>query len=258
MTIAFFDVDETLLATKSMLDFWDHWTRRPGAKGQVPPLDDELNTLIRSGASRAEQNRAYYRRFAGVPLADVQEAARQWYAGYRERPDAYVTAGLSALARHREAGHAVVLVSGSARPILAPVAQDLGAYEVLSTEQHTAPHTGDQHTAPHTGDQHTAPHTGDQHTAPHTERSILTGEVRHPMIGAAKADAVTGFLGRIGMDPAGCYAYGDHSSDLAMLRAVGHAVVVGADPVLLGQARSSGWPVLPSHTGPKSVAMAAS
>ncbi|MHC0429383.1 HAD family hydrolase, partial [Streptomyces sp. O3] len=215
--IAFFDVDETLLAAKTMLDFWNHWTRLTGPD---PRADDELATLVRSGAARAEQNRAYYRRFAGVPLTDVQEAARQWYAAYRNRPRPYVTAGLRALARHREAGHGVVLVSGSSWPILAPVAQDLGADQVLCTEQYT-------------------------------DDGILTGEVRHPMIGTAKADAVTGLARRLGVDPADCYAYGDHSSDLAMLRATGNATVIGADQVLAKQARRSGWLVLPSDAGPK-------
>jgi HAD superfamily hydrolase (TIGR01490 family) len=121
---------------------------------------------------------------------------------------------VSALRAHRAAGDAVVLVSGSFLPCLAPVADDLGVTRVLCTQVTVAP------------------------------LGTLTGAVEAPMIGRAKADAVRATIAGLGLSAAACWAYGDHASDLEMLRAVGHPSVVGDDPVLIGQAREHGWPVL--------------
>ncbi|MFD0331847.1 HAD hydrolase family protein [Streptacidiphilus monticola] len=39
------------------------------------------------------------------------------------------------------------------------------------------------------------------------------------------------------VDAAACVAFGDHPSDLPMMRAVGHAVAVGDDPEVVAFAR---------------------
>jgi phosphoserine phosphatase len=77
------------------------------------------------------------------------------------------------------------------------------------------------------------------------------------MIGDAKADAVREVVTTLDIDPGCCSAYGDHSSDLAMLCVVGRPTVVGRDPVLLAAARREGWPVLPATTTPCGVLTAA-
>ncbi|MFC9050901.1 MULTISPECIES: HAD family hydrolase [Streptomyces violaceoruber group] len=225
--IAFFDVDETLITAKSMLDFArqaPHSLRddiTAQASGQRHSADADLTAMRRRGASRVEMNRVYYRRYAGVSLARLQEAGRDWYHAYRTRPDGYVRAGLAALARHRRAGHTIVLISGSARPLLTPLAQDLGADRILCTEQFA------------------------------DAQGVLTGEVDRPMIGEAKAEAVTEVMAKRGVVPADCFAYGDHESDFGMLQAVGNPVVVGTDLVLVRHAQASNWPVLPADAGPR-------
>nr|BFD87670.1 hypothetical protein StreXyl84_70710 [Streptomyces sp. Xyl84] len=263
--IAFFDVDETLIAAKSLLDFWEFWRRERGeaaatpapaapaalatarealapatVSGPVPtPVTATVTDLAPGTASgpatasgvvaasgpvpvpagcggdgpgREEANRAYYRRYAGVPVAALEAAGRRWYTAYRRRPAALVRATAEALARHRAAGDGVVLVSGSCRSLLLPLARDVGADVVCCTEQLS-------------------------------QGGVFTGEVGRPMIGDTKADAVSALLAESGIAAGDCIAYGDHSSDLAMLRAVGQAVVVGADPVLNRHARRLNWPV---------------
>ncbi|MDN0193476.1 HAD-IB family phosphatase [Streptomyces sp. S.PNR 29] len=243
--VAFFDVDETLIAAKSMLAFWDFWSASPEAR-RIPAHPSEpgegpakgLETAHRAGrpapataagpaldgggvpADRSVLNREYYRRFTGVPLADLRAVARRWYDAYRTGGRAFLTAGLGALARHRALGHEVVLVSGSLRPVLDAVAADLGATAVRCAEQAVTPD------------------------------GLLTGEIDRPMIGRAKADAVEAFLAERGAHGPDCHAYGDHDSDLPMLRSVGHPVVVGGSPALLREATRLGWPVLPAHRGP--------
>ncbi|MEU6505025.1 HAD-IB family hydrolase [Streptomyces sp. NPDC046942] len=216
--LAFFDVDETLIADKSMIEFWRHWAAAHPAR----TTDDtgELRAEAAATRDREELNRRYYRRYAGVPLDTLEAAGRRWYDGYRRGGAAFVLPAVDAVAAHRAAGHEIVLVSGSMRPLLAPLAEDLGASAILCTELVVS------------------------------AGGVLTGEVDRPMIGGAKADAATRILRERGADPGDCHAYGDHESDLALLRAVGNAVVVGDSPALHEAARHHGWPVVPARRGP--------
>ncbi|MFH8293629.1 HAD family hydrolase [Streptomyces sp. NPDC018059] len=216
--VAFFDVDETLISGKSMGDFWSHWARTAAGSPARCDLAGLLPELPR--LSRENANRAYYRLFAGVAPARLEEAGRSWYAGYRGRPDAAVVTVLAELRRHQRDGDRVVLVSGSFSACLTPLADDLGVDRVLCTRQITGPD------------------------------GLLTGEVVRPVIGDGKATAIAEALTDWSVDPASCFAYGDHSSDLPMLRAVGHPVAVGTDPVLVGHARRLDWRRLPVRTGP--------
>jgi HAD superfamily hydrolase (TIGR01490 family) len=221
--VAFFDVDETLIATKSLLAFWDYWVTRqggPAGPGRRPAPPVATSTAAAGPPDRSRLNRDYYRRYTGTPLPLLGAAARDWYALYRRGEHAFVTAGLHALARHRALGHEIVLVSGSLRPVVDAVAADLGATAVRCAEQTVA------------------------------EDGLLTGEIDRPMIGQAKADAVEAHLAERGARASDCHAYGDHDSDLPMLRAVGRPAVIGGAPALRHEAARLGWPTLSGATGP--------
>ncbi|MYS41938.1 HAD-IB family hydrolase [Streptomyces sp. SID5998] len=215
--LAFFDVDETVIAEKSLISFWEHWKSRcpawAAAGAARPPAEAQAR-------DRAELNRWYYRRYAGVPLAVLEAAGRLWYDDYRGGGSAFVRPAVDAVTAHRAAGREVVLVSGSMRPLLTPLAKDLGASAILCTELVVA------------------------------AGGALTGEVQRPMIGGAKAEAATRLMRARGADPGECFAYGDHESDLSLLRAVGKPVVVGDSPRLNDAAQRFGWPVAPALRGP--------
>ncbi|MFI0241800.1 HAD family hydrolase [Streptomyces sp. NPDC016845] len=216
--VAFFDVDETLLAEKSMLSFWLHWSAQLAREGRVP------GDLRLAGADRAALNRAYFAHFAGVHSSVLEESARRWYAGYRRGPRAYLPGTLRRLHEHRAYGDEIALVTGAGRLLVQPVADDLGAHHVLATEQVT------------------------------DADGRLTGEVTRSMIGDAKEEAVAALLRRLGVRAEDCHAYGDHSSDLSMLSSVGHPVVVGDDPVLTGHGLARGWRFLRQVPGPRGAA----
>jgi HAD superfamily hydrolase (TIGR01490 family) len=212
-TIAFFDVDETLLATKSMFDF----LRFRRSAEEHRRATDRLGSMARAGVDRVEINRAYYRLWAGEDWAGLMDRGRAWYAeirsGARIGPP-FIASTFAALGGHREAGHLIALMSGSFLPCLRPLADDLGVEIVLCTH-------------------------------PEVDSSgRLTGNVRHPMIGRSKGVVVHATARRRQANLTDCHAYADHASDLAMLRCVGHPNVVGTDPVLLAAARAGGWPVL--------------
>ncbi|WP_059012655.1 HAD family hydrolase [Streptomyces specialis] len=218
---AFFDVDETLLNVKSMFHFLRYWMARHGDDGSGhDAVMAEVRAQAAGGVPRTEINRRYYRRFAGVEHRELADAGREWYEEYRASRTAVVVSAWAAASRHRNAGDTVVLVSGSFRGLLEPMADDLGADVILCSEPIVGPD------------------------------GRLTGEIQRPMIGENKAAAVRATMARLGLGPDDCTCYGDHSSDLDMLMAVGNPVVVGADPVLIGQAQTLDWPVLPATPGP--------
>jgi HAD superfamily hydrolase (TIGR01490 family) len=77
------------------------------------------------------------------------------------------------------------------------------------------------------------------------EDGCFTGEPTGLFIyGADKARAIKRLADREGIDLKASYAYSDSSSDLPMLRAVGHPVAVNPDKELLAEARENGWQVL--------------
>jgi phosphoserine phosphatase len=77
------------------------------------------------------------------------------------------------------------------------------------------------------------------------EDGCFTGEPTGLFIyGADKARAIKRLADREGIDLKLSYAYSDSSSDLPMLRAVGHPVAVNPDKELLAEARENGWQVL--------------
>jgi HAD superfamily hydrolase (TIGR01490 family) len=59
-----------------------------------------------------------------------------------------------------------------------------------------------------------------------------------------KAEAMRELAAHEGIDLAASYAYSDSESDLPMLRAVGHAVVVNPDAELQRVAREEGWEIM--------------
>jgi HAD superfamily hydrolase (TIGR01490 family) len=64
------------------------------------------------------------------------------------------------------------------------------------------------------------------------------------MYGAGKARAITALAADEGIDLAGSYAYSDSESDLPMLAAVGHPVVVNPDANLRRIATEGGWEIV--------------
>ena len=73
----------------------------------------------------------------------------------------------------------------------------------------------------------------------------MTGAVGGPFIyGEGKVDAMRRFADDHDIDLDSSYAYSDSVSDLPMLRAVGHPVVVNPDEDLTAIAREEGWRVM--------------
>jgi HAD superfamily hydrolase (TIGR01490 family) len=212
---AFFDVDETLISVKSMFSFLGFYLDQRGHdENEFEVRSGRLRDMAAGGVTRNEVNRSFYTNFTGEPVADILDMGAQWYRQESKRTDFYHAVPLAELIRLRNGGTHVVLVSGSFRACLDPIASAVGAHQVFGTELES---------------------TG----------GLFTGHTGTPMIGHTKAETLLDTARQHGFDVAECVAYGDHASDLPMLRAAGKAVVVGNDPVLTDAARVHGWQQLP-------------
>lgn len=183
---AFFDVDETIIAVKSMRDFLNFYGAH---RGGLPTWESFIEALPR-GTGREDTNRAYYEIWRGLPRDEVMAWGALWFRGVARKPGFYIHPVLERLATLREAGSDIVLVSGSFDAILNPVAHQVGATAILCS-------------------------------SPEFENGRYTGTVQAPMIGSHKAQAALAYCERYGIDPGDCLAFGDHETDRSMLEAVG-------------------------------------
>ncbi|AYF78409.1 HAD-IB family hydrolase [Nocardia yunnanensis] len=215
---AFFDVDETLITVKSMFAFQRFWLAENGDDGsEYARLIDEIKQRAAAGAPREEVNRHYYRAYRGVRADALAAAGRRWFEQFTAGGGAYYSEAVKTLRAHRDSGHVTVLLSGSFAAAIAPIAAAVGADHLIAT------------------------------TPLVDAAGVLTGEVDQPMIGAAKAAAVTEFLHRHAIARENSYGYGDHASDLPFLRAVGHPGYRGDDAVLA--AHGFAWTHLGDRVG---------
>jgi HAD superfamily hydrolase (TIGR01490 family) len=124
-------------------------------------------------------------------------------------------AAAAALAEHIAAGDHVAVVSAALEPVVKALCQRLGVVDYAGAPCEIA-------------------------------EGRYTGRLSGPTPYAhEKARVVAGLMARWGADPADCWAYADHDTDLALLRSVGHPVAVNPRPGLLQEAKRAGWPILP-------------
>jgi HAD superfamily hydrolase (TIGR01490 family) len=120
---------------------------------------------------------------------------------------------LELMADHRAAGHRIVIVSASPEEIVLPLADYLGADDAIASRARL------------------------------DAEGRYTGEMEFDAFGPAKVRAMTELAERYGIDLDASYAYSDSATDLPMLEAVGHPVVVNPDRELAKVAAERGWEV---------------
>lgn len=196
--VAVFDVDETLIPFKSMFVFLEYAMKAklgPSAGGRSYRVFRAEIDMYRTTHSREEVNRLFYRVFKGWPLADLESLARRWWAELPAK-DRWIPDVLDVLKAHQSKGHPIILLSGSAKFILAPLATELGTDLTLATNLSVS------------------------------EAGICDGEILGiQTIGAGKRAALAQIEVLAEMD-AQLIGYGDHASDLGFLDYCDEAHVV--------------------------------
>ncbi len=210
---AFFDLDKTVIARAAMAAF------------RVPLYDGGL--IDRRAIARLLFGQLVYLHLGASEqrLGRMRESVLRLTAGWDQQqvraiveealeevvePIIYAEA-LDLIEQHRAAGDLVVIVSASPEEIVAPLGRHLGADMTIASR------------------------------AQIDDAGRYTGAMSFYAYGPYKADAMRALAAAHGVDLQRSFAYSDSYTDLPMLEAVGHPVVVNADRVLQRLARERGW-----------------
>ena len=213
---AFFDLDRTLLRRSSALALAGSFrergliSRRELARAALWQL-----LFVARGAS-AEAVRSAAEDGLVILRGFTPEEMRELVADAMEpvlKPLVY-REPLDLVARHRERGEPVYIVSATLEDIVGRLADELGFDGAIGTICEIGPDGA---------------YTGRTLRACHAE---------------GKAAAVRELAARDGLDLAACTAYSDSHTDLPFLEVVGNPVAVNPDRALRRIAAERGWPVL--------------
>ena len=212
---AFFDLDKTVIAKASMVAFSGP-LHRAGLVSKRMLLRAAWGQLAyaqfgATPAKLAKMRDSVLRLTRGWDQAEISEIVRDTLVEVVE-PIVFDEA-LELMREHREQGRKVFIVSASPEEIVAPLARYLGVDEALATR------------------------------AELDEHGRYTGRTERYCYGPEKVVAMAEAAERDGIDLAASYAYSDSATDLPMLEAVGHPVVVNPDRELQRAARANGWEV---------------
>ncbi|WP_019021758.1 HAD family phosphatase [Thioalkalivibrio sp. ALE23] len=229
MTLALFDLDNTLLAGDS-----DHaWNETLIARGAV-----DRESFAAGNDRFYEQYLAgtldifEFCRFAFAPLAEQpRERLEAWREAFMQEviEPMIAPAAHALLQRHREAGDELVIITATNQFVTAPIAQRLGVPNLLAT-------------------------------IAEERDGRFTGEVAGtPCFQHGKVDRLHAFLADHHDNPDAVMAqacfYSDSRNDIPLLERVGRPVAVDPDPTLDAHAREQGWERLTLRAGAQPVAL---
>jgi HAD superfamily hydrolase (TIGR01490 family) len=210
---AFFDLDKTLMAGSSGMQF-ARIAARHGVVGRRQLASwafEHLRYRLRgtTDARTSEVLKVARELLAGVPARSVERMNPEVMAAILPRVYPRM---LDEVYGHQDAGRATFIVSAAGNGVVEPLAAVLGMDGGIGTSYEIG------------------------------EDGAFTGRLDGPFVyGPGKVEAMEAFAAEHGIDLAESFAYSDSLSDLPMLRAVGHPVVVNPDPPLAELAREEGW-----------------
>jgi HAD superfamily hydrolase (TIGR01490 family) len=209
---AFFDMDNTVIRCNSGT-LWIRWLRKRReislyetmralswiAQYKLSVLDMEAVTTKVIASMRGQSE------------AELAAKCREFFQAWIESEVA--PKATQAIARHREQGHVIALLSTSTPYVVEPLARRLGIEHAICTRVNIA------------------------------DGKFDGTHVRPVCYAAGKVHWAEEFARRKGVDLARSYFYTDSYSDLPMLERVGTACVVNPDPRLRRHAKRVGWRV---------------
>ncbi|MGF2736603.1 HAD family hydrolase [Marinobacter sp. DUT-1] len=214
MTLALFDLDNTLLAGDS-----DHaWGEFLVEEGLVDAEEyRKANDRFYEEYLNGELDIFHYLRFALQPLArhemDELLAWREAFLEKKVRPMMQDKAR-ELLDQHRQQGHTLMIITATNRFVTEPIADLLGVEHLIATE-------------------------------PELVNGRYTGEVAGvPSFQDGKVTRLNDWLDHHRRTLEGAWFYSDSHNDVPLLKQVENPVAVDPDPRLEALAKESGWPVI--------------
>lgn len=214
MTVAFFDLDHTLLAGDTDL----LWGRFLGERGLVDPVHHaRLNAGFFRAYNAGTLDILEFLNFQLGVLARhdmaTLEALRAEFAETALRPAA-LAKGIELVRSHATRGHRLVIATATNSFVTRPTVDIFGVEQLIATE-------------------------------PEVVDGRFSGRVAGtPSFGPGKLARARAWLEAEGGELEACWFYSDSRNDIPLLASVGHPVAVDPDPVLAAEARRRGWPVI--------------
>jgi len=209
---AFFDVDRTLLAGFSVIEFF-----RDGIVSGRATMQDTFDTLV--AIAQFQMSQIGFSAFVAGTSGALRGTAEKEFAEtgeriFRERLAADVYPESRALVNaHKRMGHTIAVVSSATRYQIDPLARDLGIKHVLCTRLEV-------------------------------KDGLFTGEVLKPTCyGEGKAVAAREFAAAHGIDLEESYFYSDSDEDLPLLAIIGNPRPTNPNGRLREIAVKRGWPI---------------
>jgi len=215
MEAAFFDLDKTIISRSSSLAL-SRPMYRAGmvTRGQLVRGAYAQLVYALVGADEKKMDRLKEGMLQLTRGWDRHEVERLVEEVLIEVIDPFVyQEALDLMELHRSEGRGIYIVSSSPEEVVRPLARHFGVSGVIATRAEV----------------------GDD--------GRYTGDLEFYAYGEQKAEAIDAIASRMGIDLSRSYAYSDSSTDLPMLRTVGHPVAVNPDKDLRKEAETEGWDI---------------
>lgn len=223
--LALFDLDHTLIGFDSGMA----WCEVHERTGRLPPGSHARYLACCQAYVHGHATLHDLHDLLVAPLSGLsRDTLQAWQVDFADAMAARVSPwARQIVASHRHAGHLCVLVTATSKLVASGFSALFGTDALLATESCNV--------------------SGD---AGPSAVSVLGA----PCWGAHKLDRVQDWLAQRSLGQLSDHAswfYSDSHSDLPLLQAVTHPVVVAPDPRLLAHARTHGWPIVqrgaPAH-----------
>lgn len=219
MTLALFDLDNTLLAGDSDHAWGEFLVRRGLVDGAWYKAQ---NDRFYADYCRGELDIIAYSEFVfAVLVKESPETLAAWHRQFMAEDVSrmILPKGRELLEQHRARGHRLLIITATNRFITGPIAAELGVTDLLATE-------------------------------PEIRDGRYTGKVAGiPCYQHGKIERLQQWLAETGESAEGCWFYSDSRNDIPLLEFATHPVAVDPDEPLRAHAASNSWPVI-SLRGP--------
>ena len=213
MSLALFDLDETLLAGDSDYLWGQHLVQKGAVDGEVY---ERTNREFYEQYKKGNLDIYEFSRFAFKPLSEHPlETLIQWRTEFVEEKIKPIMTekGIEVLEKHRLAGNHLIIITSTNSFITKPIAELYKVDQLIATQ-------------------------------PIMVDGKYTGELEAPCFAHHKIDRLNEWLEICGLNLQGSYGYSDSHNDIPLLNAVQHAYAVDPDDKLRSHAKDNDWEII--------------